>query len=244
MRNLSCKLCGATLTADQLDRRLAIITCNHCGGIYDLTKQRGSEQRGESGRLDGNQVQILNERAPAPLPEKFRIEKSVGKFSISWRWFEYSGLFLLFFSIAWNSFIFNWIANLRGFDLFITGHVAVGIATAYGALANLLNTTRINVDGKTLKIKHYPLPWFPAPRLKVGEIEQIYVVEKYSDDKAGNRTFHYNVNAVMRDNSNRKLLTKLTSVEQGLYLEQEFETFMGIRDRPVAGEVSSKSFRN
>lgn len=244
MRNLSCQLCGATLTADQLDRRLAIIACNHCGGIYDLTKQRGSEQRNESERLDGDQIQYLNERAPAALPEKFRIEKSAGRFSIYWRWFEYSGLFLLVFAIAWNSYMFNWIVELWEGDLFLAAHVAVGISTAYGALANILNTTRINVDGKTLKIKHYPLPWFPAPSLKVGEIEQIYVAEKYSDDKEGNRKFHYNVNAVMRDNSNRKLLTKLSSVEHGLYLEQEFETFMGIRDRPVAGEVSSKSFRN
>jgi hypothetical protein len=236
-------LCGATLTAEQLDRRLAVITCNHCGGIYDLTQQREGQQGNESQFLEDQQFQHVNERSPAALPEKFKFEKSARRLSISWRWFESSGLFLLFFSIAWNSFLVNWIANLRGFDLFITAHVAVGIATAYASLANLFNTTRIDVDGKTLKVRHYPLPWLPAPTINVNEIEQIYVVEKYSENKKGNRTFYYNVNAVMRNNSNKELLKKLSSVEQGLYLEQEFETFMGIRDRPVAGEVLSKNFR-
>ena len=38
MESLSCKVCGAPLKADAVDRRLAIVTCHHCGSIFDLTK--------------------------------------------------------------------------------------------------------------------------------------------------------------------------------------------------------------
>ena len=150
---------------------------------------------------------------------------------------------MLVFAIAWNGFLINWYRMTGSIPMLMFGHVAAGVAVGYLALANLFNTTRIDVDARTVKIRHFPLPWYPAPTLEANDIEQIYVVEKFSEDKHGNRNFHYNVNAVLRDNSKKKLLTKLPSVDHGLYLEQEFETFLGIRDRQVAGEVTSKSFR-
>ena len=122
-------------------------------------------------------------------------------------------------------------------------HMLMGIGLGYAASAQLLNTTRIEIDSRTLKVRHFPLPWFPAPTLDVNEIEQIYVTEKYRSNKQGNRTYYYNVNAVMHDNKKRKILTNLPEVEQGLYIEQELEKAMNIGDRPVAGEFASNTVR-
>ena len=240
MKTLTCRLCGATLNADQLDRRLAIITCSHCGGIYDLTRKRLDEEIITDEDTD---VLTLTERAPAPLPDYFKVERGANDFSISWRWFDVSNLLVVFVAAAWIGFLVLFYLAAGGIPTIMIGHIVVGFIVGYIALAIVLNTTRIDVNAKTVKIRHFPLLWYPAPTLDSDDIEQIYVVEKYTDDKEGHRHFHYNLNAVLRDNRKKKLLTRLPSVDQGLYLEQEFETFMGIRDRQVAGEVTSKSFR-
>ena len=41
-------------------------------------------------------------------------------------------------------------------------HMLMGIGLGYAASAQLLNTTRIEIDSRTLKVRHFPLPWFPA----------------------------------------------------------------------------------
>ena len=55
--------------------------------------------------------------------------------------------------------------------------------------------------------------------------------EEYIESKDGNRISQYFLNAVMRDNSMKRLSYPLPKIEQALYLEQEFERVLCIRDR-------------
>lgn len=232
MQSMSCRSCGATLNDRDLDRRLAIITCGHCGRIYDLTKDQRTEQS------DGDKS--LKARPVAPLPDKFHLEQVPGTLTISWRWIGLKDLFLVPFTIAWNSFLFTSLSGPGGFDFFLTAHLAAGVYLTYQVLADLLNTTTVTVDSRNLAVRHRPLPWWPAPTIDVADIEQFYAVERISHGK-NSTSISYDVLAVGRDNGSIKVLRGLEDVGQALYLEQIFEQIMRIRDRPVAGEVRKDS---
>ncbi|MEM8950941.1 MAG: hypothetical protein AAGA21_13725 [Pseudomonadota bacterium] len=178
----------------------------------------------------------MEARAIAPLPGKFRVKQDRNRLRVSWHWISAKVLFLIPFTIAWNSFLFPMIWRPEAFSFFLTGHLAIGIYLVYYTFAELLNKTTITVDSRRLTVRHYPLPWWPAPTIDVADIEQFYVVERVRKSK-DSETVYFDVHAVKRDNRNVKVLLGLEEVGQALYLEQTFEKIMNIRDRPVAGEV-------
>ncbi len=257
MRKLSCRSCGAELDAGQLDRRLAIIICSHCGAIFDLARRGGGGVTGDDGEPlaapEGPSAKTNNdggetspERAPVAMPSRFRIERGSGRLAVRWRWFQWSDLFLLFFAIAWDSFLIGWYSMTTVMGdapgpvklimlLFPLAHVAVGVGVTYRALAGLLNTTTVQVVDRTLSVRHFPLPWWPAPTIPVDSLEQLYVSKKVKHGK-NTATVTYELRAVTREHNGRLLLGGLQSLDQALWLEQEIELLLGIRDRPVAGE--------
>ena len=72
-------------------------------------------------------------------------------------------------------------------------------------------------------------------------VEMIDVVKKFGDFTANDRislTVHRGeVHALLGSGVRRKLLTGLEELDQALFVEQEIEAALGIRDRPMAGEV-------
>ena len=119
--------------------------------------------------------------------------------------------------------------------LFPLVHVAVGVGITYRALAGLLNTSSVQVADRMLSVRHFPLPWWPAPKIPVDSLEQLYVSKKVKHGK-NTATVTYELRAVTREHHGRKLLGGLQTLDQALWLEQEIELLLGIRDRPVAGE--------
>jgi len=108
--------------------------------------------------------------------------------SIQFSWFKPATYFIIFFCIAWNSFLFFWYTNLIGAPwiayLFPIGHVAVGISLIYYTLCLLFNKTYIDVDDKHLWIHHAPIPWWRGNAdISVDEIDQIFVKEKRHEGK-------------------------------------------------------------
>jgi len=119
--------------------------------------------------------------------------------------------------------------------------VLVALGVLYRASANLFNSTTITADENQLTVRHSPIPWLPAPTISSSSVEQLFVSEGHTESKNGRRTPYYVLNAVLRDNSLKQLSSSLPDIEQALYLEQEFESVLHIRDRRVAGEVLGTS---
>lgn len=245
MQALQCKSCGAAMSSTGFDRRLGVVSCDHCGAIFDLTRRADRAQfTGELGAIEGTPPP---DRAPVALPDRFRIQRlGVNSMVVSWRWFRPTAIFMICFAIGWDSFLFFWYAGALTQDdiswlmvLFPLGHVAAGVGVTYAAIANLLNRTRVICNKTELKVRHFPMPWFPRPTIPVQDLEQLYVTRTAKHGKNGT-TVTFNLLAVTRNHSGQTLLEGLDSLEQALWLEQEFEGLLDIRDRPVAGEYQGE----
>lgn len=227
------------MRAGGFDRRLGVVACEHCGAIFDLTRRA---PRGE--RASEPVPRAAPDRAPVALPPGFRVRREGHRLlEVRWRWFQPTALFLLCFAVAWDVFLVGWYATaLSGGPtdwvavLFPVAHVAVGVAITYTALARLLNHTHITCTQGVLRVRHGPLPWWPQPTLPVRDLEQLYVERKVTHHKNSGTTVRWNVLAVTRDHTGLPLVRGLDTLQQALWLEQEVEDVLGIRDRPVAGE--------
>lgn len=247
MNQLSCQSCGSPLQVDGFDRRLAVVHCSHCGGLFDLTRQRTAVDA-ETNPVaqsaadvqfaindDVGSSQAANARPVAAMPAGFTVTGD-GQLSVRWSWRSASTLFLLGFAVLWNLIVLVQF-GITGLDLFRVVFLLLGLGLLYRGIAGVINSTTIAVDENVLTVRHSPLPWFPAPTIDISAIEQLFVSEGHTKSKNGTRTPYYLLNAVLRDNSMRRLSTRLPDIGQALYLEQEFERVLHIRDRNVAGEV-------
>jgi hypothetical protein len=242
---MSCEVCHSPLQADDVRLDLAVAKCHSCNAVYDLS---GRKARGVV--IQPEVKQAL--RPKAALPPRFKVEEDTTTTRIVWRWFNpVNHLFLLFFCVAWNSFLLVWygMAFTVGKDgdpvslimvIFPIGHVAVGVGLTYYMLTGFLNRTRIEVSRNQLTIRHGPLPWRGNQDLPGRQLTQLYGEEVTSRGK-NSVTITYDLHAVDREGRKVKLLSGLTEKDQVLYLEQTLERRLGIEDAPVAGEIASRT---
>ncbi|HSI65119.1 MAG TPA: hypothetical protein VLE43_18475 [Candidatus Saccharimonadia bacterium] len=228
-----CPNCASPLKADDWDTATGIIKCSYCRALSTVPVTASSEGTPESSRFV---------RPPVPLPPGLKVEEGVLGLSIQRRWFSWVILFLIPFCIAWDSFLIFWYT--KAFEsggpwimkVFPIVHVAVGVGLTYFTLASLMNITRISVESGLIRIRHFPLPWLGNLDLDASNLEQLFCKEKTHRNKNG-VNYTYEVWAVLRDGKSRKILSTSMEQDQALYIEQKLEQALGIKDRPVAGEV-------
>jgi hypothetical protein len=182
--------------------------------------------------------------AEVPIPTKFNLQKSVEELVVSWRWFNPAmHTFLLFFVIAWDAFLLFWYFGAPSRDrnllfmIFPIAHVAVGVALTYFVLTGFVNRTTVRASKGVLTVSHGPLPWIGNHRIARADLKQLYVTEMSHPAKHGRITHSWDLCALLDNNRAVRLLTRLDSYEQGMFLERTFEDYMNIADTKVAGEV-------
>ena len=175
------------------------------------------------------------------LPDKMDINHYDDYMHITRKWFGWSIIFMTVFAVVWNAFLFGFFINVPSeaglaAKLFPLIHVTVGIGISYYAVAGWLNKTNIYVSQHALEIQHKPLPWFGNKRLLVKDIKQLYSKEKISHSKNGT-SVSYEVRVATNSGKDTKLLSGLETSEQALFIEQEIEKYLGIKNQPVRGEI-------
>ncbi|HLQ46148.1 MAG TPA: hypothetical protein VK137_15510, partial [Planctomycetaceae bacterium] len=106
---LKCEQCGAPFRATDLHLERGLATCAACGGVQRLPEPvaadvRGGEERPSSRKPPGD----------VPVPARFTIENNGTELVIRRSWFQFGLFFLLFFAIAWDSFLIGWYWMLAG----------------------------------------------------------------------------------------------------------------------------------
>jgi len=176
------------------------------------------------------------------LPDKIEFSDHGHFIGIIRKWFGPKIIFLTFFVIFWDGFLFSLYSKaIHSQDmmsmLFPLLHVAVGIGLTYYVIAGYLNKTYVRVDYSSIVIKDSPLPFFRNKTLNSSDIKQLYSKEKIRHNRESGSSVSYEVHAVTNDKKNIKLLRGLESSEQALFIEQEIEKFLKIEDKRVKGEL-------
>ena len=236
--DLNCRRCHKPIAVENINIQQMIAKCGGCGAVFTFGPADASRETHSPGGT----------KATVPRPGSWQVAREGNQLVLTRKWFKPLFLFLLLFSFVWNSFLVGWYSLLGGiggeagfsafsliFFIFPLGHVAVGLGLAYYTLAGLLNRTIITVDRSALSIKHRPLPWRHSGVIAAHELDQLYCKEERQSNK-GSSWYTYSVSALLRDGRERKIMSGLDSPEEALYLESEVERYLGITDRPVAGE--------
>jgi hypothetical protein len=226
---ISCKQCGAEVLADDINLDRLIAKCSACNAVFNFADQiEGTDHHQPLKKLD------------VPLPKGIKVDNLGHSLQIERQWYGPKYIFLAIFALFWNGFMVVWfsIAFINGLwpmALFGTLHGAVGLGLIYGVVAGVLNTTVIDVGLGDLTIKHGPVPYPGNKHLASTDIKQLYCKEKISRGK-NSTSYSYEIHAITQEDKHEKLLTGLDDSEQALYLEQEIERYLSIKDQPVRGE--------
>ncbi len=225
---LACSSCGAPFEEGDVEAAGGggIARCRHCRAVTRIAPAVGAAPP----------------RPQVPMPRGFSVEDTGSRYVVVRRWCAATWIVVFCFAIAWNGFLLFWyrMALSEGAPwimvVFPVAHVAVGIGLLYVSLAGLLNRTTVEVAGGTLSVRHGPIPWRGDVTLEADRIAQV-CCEARSSRRSDDARNTYLVTAVLREGGRVRLLTGLTDVEHALYVEQRIEERLGIRDRPVPGEL-------
>ena len=220
--NLTCPACGAPFSADDVHPELGIANCRVCRGVLDL--------RAPDRPID------------RPRPARFSLDESDGRMVIEWRWFRTKNLAMIPFALFWCGFLFFWyqraLTNPRHDELallFPLLHVGVGLWLVYGIASNLVNRTRIVADDGGITITHGPLP------ARGRRVERATLAQLFSETVRGNRgSISFALAAVDSTGKRVRLVRNFDDADEPKWLEAVLERRLGIRNRPVAGELDTE----
>jgi hypothetical protein len=227
-----CHVCAVVIPATNINLDRMIAKCDACNAVFNFTKTE----------LAAAPVAVAT--APVPRSEKIELVDTFDRREISFRWFNIGYIFLVFFCVIWNSFLVSWYslalesknAPLIMF-IFPILHVAVGVGLAYATLAGFLNRTWIRLQDERLIIEHGPLPWRGNKSLPAATIEQIYADRVVSRNRNGGTSQVHRLHALLKGGQRIQLLWGRLQHDDLLFIEQQLERWLRIKDRPVAGET-------
>ena len=231
--NVYCPQCGTPIAAEDMNLDTMAAKCRSCSALFSLASfVEGDTERSRRDRTLAKDV---------PMPRAIRVDETDGALRITRRWWSPVFIFLVFFCIAWDGFLIFWYKVALSDDapwlmaLFPIVHVAVGIGLTYWTIAGFVNRTEIVVDSRELSVVHKPMPWFGATRLSVDQIDQLYCKQKISHGKNGT-SVSYQLFASEKGGGKQKILSGLMDSDHALFIERRVESYLGIRDRHMAGE--------
>ena len=228
--HLTCKSCQTPIPADDVNLDTGLAKCRACNAVF---------------RFDDDPMLAVG--GPRPR-EKMKAPQSVtqeslgGQLVFRHRWFSWKIVFMTFFCVVWDGFLVFWYAMAFAgdapllFKLFPILHLAVGVGITYYTIAGYVNTTTVTLDRGRLTVRSGPLPWPGNLDIDTGRFRQLYCEEKVSRGRNG-VSYTYDLKAVMADGGRLKIVSGLDSPDVPLYLEQQMEEWLRIRDEPVRGEL-------
>jgi hypothetical protein len=115
-------------------------------------------------------------------------------------------------------------------------HVLVGAGLTYLVICTFINQTVIRAGGGAITVHHGPLPGTGNLQLLATDIKQLYCEAKRHRGEDSVRVT-YNLVVQKQDDSRLKLVTGFEQLEHALFIEQQLEQHLKIRDQGVLEEV-------
>ena len=229
---IQCKSCGKAIAADNVNIEQMVAKCTACNAVFGFHAP-GSKP-------------AVRQRPTVGMPKGMVVEDQGGElvFTVAWRK-PLLVLFLTVFVLIWNGVTWPFFAITYEegpwfLTAFLSVFVLVGLLMAYVWLCVFFNATEIRVNQAMLVVQHGPLPVPGNCRLRVDEIEQLYVEQKISHNRSSDghstTSVSYPLCAQLKDGSRKIVLRTLSDSDTSLYFEQQIEQYLGIEDREMPGE--------
>ncbi len=233
---ITCKQCGGEIPAEHINLDRLVAKCAECNAVFKFSDPSQKER-----------TEQPTEKPEAPVSPDIKV-KNLGRHGIELqiprRRNKPPTMFLLIFCLMWGgTTVFRWMSTLFRGDwigllkaLPIEGLFA--FLPIYILLAFSLNRPVIKLSRQKLAVKRRPFPTL-GKRLRTKEIDQLYCKEHLVHRGREARPFTTcELYAVTSDGKHKKLLSNLDEAN-ALFIEQEIENYLGIKDRPieVRGEV-------
>jgi hypothetical protein len=225
---MNCPKCGTIILADDVNIQALVAKCRQCHDVFRVTDQL------PPAREAGAPAKPVRVPRPATL-----VVQDEGDIRVMRRrWFRPMYFFLLFFCVAWDSFLVFWytmgiFGGAKGgmdwlFFVFPICHVAVGVGLTYFVLAGFLNKSYIGVTPDRLYVRHRPVPWPGNIDLPTAAVKEVYIERSYTQ-QTGNRPVQqmYNVNAVAEDGRSKKVLGGL-ELPEAQYATQTLNDWLNL----------------
>lgn len=234
--NLVCESCGAAIKGEGININSSLAKCSNCSTVFKI-KEDHFFKHGRIGRPEmimpsGTDVLELSDSLDIRLDWlKSHPQGTLG--------------FLTFFTIFWNGVLAIMVggafaAGSMGMIAFMSIHLLVGLGLIYYLATVYLNYTDIIVTDEYLEIDHRPVknPFIRKKRIESDDIDQLYVTKYVSSTTNNVPNYAYALYAILKTNGKKVSLIKGMNRETQLYLEQEIERYLKIKDRPIKDAIS------
>ncbi len=222
---------------------LITLTCPSCGGRIKVTPNTAHyicEFCKNEHFVAPDSKLALEQKFNRPeiaMPGGMHVDYGAQSLHLERRWFSMKYVPMAFFCVAWDAFLVFWYSMAFSmnpgwiFIVFPIAHLAVGVGLTYSTLAGFLNTTKVDVNSKFISIAHGPLPWLGDKSISTTSVKQFFTKEK-----RGEKGSTFELYLLTQDNKSIKLMDGLDTPDAGLFIEQQIESWLQIKDTPVAGE--------
>lgn len=253
LETIQCNSCGSPLARENIDRRRATLDCASCGSVHDLYKPayRNASINGELiDNILASQTELLSaKRTLSHKPRSFKTRVNKGRLKIEFP----AGDYLWAMAITGSLVILLMLLNSWGEKLFIV--LAVILVIWAFICSWFLRRLGITVTEDSLTLTQSNVYGQKTHTLPAKKIRQLFVQQQHFKPDPLARTIAsamdrqatrdqtqeepvWNVRLLTDDDTIIDLIKSLPTREEALFLEQEIETRLGVRDAPVGGEVA------
>ena len=222
-----CPACQAQATAADINIAAMTAVCRACGEVFRLP---------DLGAIDTAPTRPVE----AERPRVVVVEDTLGGgVRLSWGWWRWSYLFLVFFAIAWDGFLVFWYAMAvfgpgpghSAFSwfaiLFPICHVAVGVGLTYFLIAAMLNRTTVELDQSLLTTRVGPVPWLGNRALARERIHRLKVARSETQNR-GVSSISYRLLAEMDPDGQVSLTNRFQDREHALYVARTLAALLRV----------------
>lgn len=221
---LACPKCRAGIPASDVNLEALVGKCVACHHVFRIDPSALGSETSAPAPSPGRPSSITLERGePSEVFQQAYRDSSArppATFTLRRRWFQAQHVFLLFFCIAWDSFLVFWYGSALGTDapwlmiVFPLAHVAVGVGLTYSVIAGFLNRTTLSLTPETLSVRHGPIPWRGNGSYPRGDIRGVELTTHVNSGTRSTNPASSNVVSLkLADQSLAKLLSGLTGEE-------------------------------
>lgn len=229
--NQTCKLCAAPIPEVDLNTQTGLAHCPQCDAVFNFTP---------AFEADKPHAKTMD------APEGLTSTHDFDGLHLIYRWRKGSLPVQVLAVALVNALVLWWLADAyrqHRLDQAAVGLVflAVGIWAIGSLLLTLLNRTHIRITVNQLTLRSGPLPVHSQRVMAREQIKQVYVVQ-FKHGTGRHTHIRYRVQAALYDYADMILVENVGSADDALYIEQQIERFLKIRDVRVAGEFARELF--